>query len=245
MVNLELGKRIIALREKAVTNFDAGNWEEVGLLTGCSETITGHSRLLRSLSWGDEDYAGNALSVIQSIAEFDENAFSTFERYVAENFPEQGQYISAKVMERKIIFAPNVFHVPDGEVEKDLVAIMMPFKAEFNSVHDGIKRASTTAGYRCQRVDDIWETSTVIQDIFNLIFRAYIIVVDFTGMNPNVMYETGIAHTLGKHVIPISQSMGDIPFDMIHHRTLHYLLNDQGIEAMAGKLSEKLQQVSA
>ena len=70
-------------------------------------------------------------------------------------------------------------------------------------------------------------------------------VVDFTGKNPNVMYETGIAHTLGKHVIPVSQTLDDVPFDMAHHRILKYLPNREGINAMVPRLAEKLRQVSA
>jgi len=121
---------------------------------------------------------------------------------------------------------------------------MMPFRSEFDPVLDGIRRASSFAGYRTLRVDDIWEESTVIQDIFNLIFRAHVVVVDFTWKNPNVMYETGIAHTLGKHVIPLSQSMQDVPFDISHHRVLTYLPNREGIETMIPKLAERLRYVS-
>ncbi|MCT7486360.1 hypothetical protein N5T98_04880 [Aliarcobacter cryaerophilus] len=64
----------------------------------------------------------------------------------------------------------------------------------------------------CKRADDIWEDHTFIQDIFSLIYKSKIVIVDFTGKNPNVMYETGIAHTLGKIVI---QNLADIQ----HHRT--------------------------
>lgn len=245
MVDYDLGKRILALRERVVAEFDAGDWEEVGLLTGHSDLISGHPRLLRSLSWGDEDYTANALTIIKRIAEQDESAFTVFEKHVAEKYPEESQFISAKPSERKITFAPNVFQVPEiTTIENDLVAVMMPFNASFNSVHEGIRRACGAAGYRCFRVDDIWEESTVIQDIFNLIFRAHVVVVDFTGKNPNVMYETGIAHTLGKHVVPISQSLDDVPFDMAHHRILKYLPNSEGIELMVNKLAEKLRQVS-
>lgn len=246
MVDYELGKKILSLREKVVANFNAGDWEEIGLLTGFSDLISKHPRLLRSLSWGDEDYAGNTLTIIKRIAEQDQNAFITFQKHVAEKYPEESQFVSAKPSERKITFSPNAFQVPENTtIECDLVAIMMPFSIEFNSVHEGIRNACKAAGYRCLRVDDIWEESTVIQDIFNLIFRAHVVVVDFTGKNANVMYETGIAHTLGKHVIPISQSLNDVPFDMAHHRILKYLPNGEGIEAMVSKLSEKLRQVSA
>ena len=72
-----LGKKIIALRQRVVANFDASNWEEVGLLTGQSSAIDSYPRLLRSLSWGDEDYAGNVLGVLRRIAEKDPKAFRT------------------------------------------------------------------------------------------------------------------------------------------------------------------------
>ena len=157
----------------------------------------------------------------------------------------ESQFVSAKPSERKITFAPNVFHVPESTtIETDLVAVMMPFNAAFNAVHKGIQRACAEANHKCLRVDDIWEESTVFQDIFNLIFRSQVVVVDFTGKNPNVMYETGIAHTLGKHVVPITQSLDDVPFDMSHHRVLKYLPNAEGIEAMVGRLAENLRQVS-
>lgn len=73
-------------------------------------------------------------------------------------------------------------------------------------------------------------------------FRARVVVVDFTGKNPNVMYETGIAHTLGKHVVPISQSIEDVPFDMAHHRVLTYLANGEGLAELESGLAAKLRQ---
>lgn len=92
----------------------------------------------------------------------------------------------------------------------------------------------------CLRADDIWDNSTFMQDIFDLIFCAKVIVVDFTGRNPNVMYETGIAHTLGKTVIPITQSLDDIPSDLGHHRALKYLPNEQGYRDLSNELYKRL-----
>lgn len=239
-----MGNRLIELRARIVEGFDAGNWEELGLLTGASELITQHPRLLRSLSWGDEDYASNVLTVVRSMVENDPRTLAIMEEYLNKNFPKDSTYISAKPSERRITFAPYVFQIPDGCVELDMVAVMMPFAMEFGCVHDAIKWATTGCGLRCLRADDIWEDTTIVQDIFALIYRAQVVVVDFTGKNPNVMYETGIAHTLGKHVIPISQSLEDVPFDMRHHRVLKYLANSQGLEKLTLDLEAKLRQVS-
>jgi hypothetical protein len=232
------------MRQRVVAGFDASNWEEVGLLTGHSETITKYPRLLRSLSWGDEDYSGNVLGVLRRIAEADPKAFRIIEQYVDEHFPGESEYISAKPAERRITFAPNVFAVPDFSVEADLAAVMMPLRAEFTPVYRAMMRACKAAGFRCLRADDIWEESAIVQDIFNLVFRAQVVIVDFTGKNPNVMYETGIAHTLGKHVVPVSQSLDDVPFDLTHHRVLKYLANMEGLKQFENKLAARLRQIA-
>jgi hypothetical protein len=132
--------------------------------------------------------------------------------------------------------------VPDSNVQLDLVAVMMPFAAELHPVYEAIRGACARNNLVCLRVEDIWEESAIIQDIFNLIFRAQVVVVDFTGKNPNVMYETGIAHTLGKHVISISQSLADVPFGMQHHRVLTYHPNREGVATLRTELQRKLSQ---
>jgi hypothetical protein len=182
--------------------------------------------------------------VLRLIVERDPRTLPIIEVYLDKHFPTESTYISAKPSERRITFAPYVFQVPNGYVELDLVAVMMPFSMEFAKVYDAIKRATSNCGLRCLRADDIWEDTTIVQDIFNLIFRAQVVVVDFTAKNPNVMYETGIAHTLGKHVIPISQSLDDVPFDMRHHRVLKYLPNAEGVIKLVSDLSTKLRQVN-
>ena len=172
------------------------------------------------------------------------SALPVIESYVDQKFSGEGQYVSARPSERKITFAPNVFQVPEANVELDLVAVMMPFSKEFDPVYAAIGRACGANSLRCLRADNIWDEPTIIQDIFNLIFRAQVIVVDFSGRNANVMYETGIAHTLGEHVVPITQSLDDVPFDMRHHRAQKYLPNSEGLTALGQALAAKLKQFS-
>ena len=141
---------------------------------------------------------------------------------------------------RKITFSPAVFNIPTGEVQEDLVAVMMPFAAHFTAVYKAIQTACVENALRYKRADDIWANSALIQDIFDLIFVSSIVVVDFTEKNSNVMYETGIAHTLGKHVIPITQSIDDVPFDLRQHRVLRYLPNAEGLAKLQADLSRRL-----
>lgn len=140
---------------------------------------------------------------------------------------------------KAITFAPSVFNVPNKPLQDNLVSVMMPF-AGFDNVYKAIKMACKSSSFECKRADDIWDNSTFIQDIFDLIYTSKIVIVDFTGKNPNVMYETGIAHTLGKVVIPITQSLQDVPSDLRQHRVLEYLNNNEGLNKLCKDLSEKL-----
>ena len=98
-------------------------------------------------------------------------------------------------------------------------------------------------GLSCFRADDIWENATFIQDIFELIYCSRVVVVDFSGKNPNVMYETGVAHTLGKHVIPIARAIEDVPSDLRHHRVLKYLPNKEGYADLQSRLEMRLRRL--
>ena len=121
-----------------------------------------------------------------------------------------------------LTFFPTVFKKPKEDPDLNLVSVMMPFSMEFNGIYDSIKDSCAAVPLECKRADDIWEDSILIQDIFKLIYCSSIVICDFTQRNPNVLYEVGIAHTLGKIVIPITQNLEHIPFDLRHHRCLEY-----------------------
>jgi hypothetical protein len=231
---------LIRLARLAVANFNAGDWQTLGVHTGALDIITGHDRLLRSLSFGDSDYSGNAHGVLFAIVQRDPKNLSIIGEYIHDHCGDDGELISTTGgRSRTIVFVPSVFEIPSGGVESDLISVMTPFQPEFEPVFDAIKRAAGSSGYRTLRAKDIWHSSTIIQDVFSLIFKAHIVVCDFTARNPNVFYEAGIAHTLGKHVVPITQSPNDVPFDLQHHRYQTYLNNSEGRQELEKALQSR------
>jgi hypothetical protein len=56
-----------------------------------------------------------------------------------------------------------------------------------------------------------------------------------------VFYEIGIAHTLGREVILITQSVEDIPFDLRHLRYVHYLNNGEGLNQLSMRRRQRLE----
>lgn len=59
------GRLVLALQKAIVETFDAADWKEVGYKAGQIDYIRGHSRLLRSLSWGDDDYGSCVFQAIE------------------------------------------------------------------------------------------------------------------------------------------------------------------------------------
>jgi hypothetical protein len=145
---------------------------------------------------------------------------------------------------RSISVHPEVFQIPAEAADDNQVAVMMSFAAEFSATYEAIKTACRSLGLTSRRADDIWSNSTFIQDVFDLIYRSRIIIVDFSGRNPNVMYETGVAHTLGRHAIPITRSIADVPSDLQHHRALVYLPNGEGLLSLANGLAVRLSTIT-
>jgi AbiJ-like protein len=62
---------ILGIKKAIHATFDESAWKELGYRTGTQDWIKSHGRLLRSLSWGDEDYEGHVLDAIEHILEAD------------------------------------------------------------------------------------------------------------------------------------------------------------------------------
>jgi hypothetical protein len=245
--------RLFALHEFIVDHFTKADWIKLGYLTDSVELIEEHPRLLRSMLFKDDDYEGNSLQILSKLITESISNLYEIERFVEEKkatLNRPVRYISDFVStvqlsapERVITFSPDVFRIPDKRVEENVLSVMMPFESRFSGTYTAIRNVCEKLKIECKRADDIWDNSILIQDVFDLIYTSKAVITDFTDRNPNVFYETGVAHTLGKIVIPITQSVGDIPFDLRHHRALTYLSNTEGLQKLEKDLEKKLVKV--
>ena len=238
--NKPTGRQLIALKNQVVRGFGESNWRELGATIEMLDAIDRHPRLLRSLSWNDDDYEGHTLQMLKDMIDARPDNYALMLDYISRTCPEGGEFISCTDDgARRIVFSPTVFTVPNEKPDVNLLSVMMSFDQTLQPVYQAIKSAAEEVGFTCQRADDIWDDSTVIQDVFSLIFRSYIVVCDFSGRNPNVFYEAGIAHALGKYVVPITQNAEDIPFDLRHHRHARYLNNGEGLQRLRQELVDR------
>jgi hypothetical protein len=139
---------------------------------------------------------------------------------------------------------PKLFSLEDIYSPNDkLISAMMPFDGAFSKVYDVFKKCAISNSMECRRADNIWDHDVIIVDIFSLICNSRIVICDCTGRNPNVFYEVGVAHALGKDVILVTQSESDIPFDLRHIRYVKYLGNEQGLAELEMALTNRIKKI--
>jgi uncharacterized protein YbaR (Trm112 family) len=138
---------------------------------------------------------------------------------------------------------PSIFGDPlDPEDHRwpDLF-VLMPFDQELKPVfEDHVKPVAERAGLTVGRADDFFSTQSIVREVWSAIVYARLVLADCTGRNPNVFYEIGIAHTLGKNTVLVAQSIDDVPFDLRHLRVIVYEYTPRGMTAFEKQLSATL-----
>ncbi|HJP95740.1 MAG TPA: Hsp70 family protein [Candidatus Saccharimonadales bacterium] len=131
----------------------------------------------------------------------------------------------------------KIFGGGDFTLDTSLCFVLMPFAEKFQPIYeDHIRRIVTEAGLSSQRADEIASINLITWDIWERINKARFLIADLTNRNPNVFYEVGLAHAISKDVILLTQSMGDIPFDLQSLRLIVYEYSPRGMVEFEKKL---------
>jgi type II secretory pathway predicted ATPase ExeA len=150
-------------------------------------------------------------------------------------------------LRRNSIYASPIWEGRAFPTESDYCFVLMPFSdtLDLQKVYqDHVKPVlEKRCGLRCERADDIYDISGVMQSVWEGINRARLVIADLTGRNPNVFYELGIAHTLGKPVIMLTQSMEFVPFDLRHLRCIVYEYKPGSINKLQRDLEKTVHRV--
>jgi hypothetical protein len=106
-----------------------------------------------------------------------------------------------------------------GEERPAFLAIS--YAPEFAPVKHAILQAATQARFRCEVTGDLNTPGNIVDQVWQGIRSADVVIAEFSSLNANVMYELGLAHALGKEVIAISQQEA-LPFDIRSLRRITY-----------------------
>ena len=109
----------------------------------------------------------------------------------------------------------------------DTCFVMMPF-GQWNDIYykEIYIPAIKEAGFEPVRGDEIFSSGSVVEQIWEQIDKAKVLLADLTGKSPNVFYELGLAHAARKPVVFTSSSLDDVPFDLRHLRVIIYDIHE-------------------
>jgi hypothetical protein len=144
--------------------------------------------------------------------------------------------------QRRVILHPIFQTQPENmELDDQLCFVLMPFQAAFNRLFQNvIEPVIKESGLKPLRADQVFSPTPVVEDIWVHIATARLLVADVTGKNPNVFYELGVAHTVGKPVIVIAQNKADVPFDIAYIRYFLYADDEQGWKKLRSDLESAI-----
>jgi hypothetical protein len=101
--------------------------------------------------------------------------------------------------------------------------VVMQFAEPYDTFYkEVIQNQAEAAGFDVIRIDEKAGPGVIFQDIQREIEQAEIVIAEITPANPNVFYELGYAHALGKPTILLARREAELPFDIRSFRVVFY-----------------------
>jgi len=131
--------------------------------------------------------------------------------------------------------------------QKPVCFVVMQFTEEYNALYSEVIRPTCESfGYTVVRADDFYTSGLIIEDITRSIRECTIVLADVTPNNPNVFYEVGFAHGIGKPTILLSERNREkLPFDISGFRTLFYDNTIGGKSTVEERLRKHLEAIGS
>jgi hypothetical protein len=121
---------------------------------------------------------------------------------------------------------------------KPTCMVLMPFAPNFNELYRRIKTTLQSKDWQAVRTDEEQLPGEIVQDIHTGLRYCDCALVVLEGLNPNVMYELGLAHARTKPTILLAPQGQRLPFDIRNLRVIEYNSTSLQIEeALAEALS--------
>lgn len=140
----------------------------------------------------------------------------------SQNKSEMANYNKSQVMPNEFLKNFGITNQKDFDVDNRQVFVLTPFNDNYRGIYITIKEVCSRLNLNCIRGDEEYIPNEIFPEMIKQIIKSRLIIANITGRNPNVMYELGVAHALGKPTIIVAQDFTDIPFDLNNKRIIIY-----------------------
>jgi hypothetical protein len=140
--------------------------------------------------------------------------------------------------DKTVVLGPEHRSNTTHDMEQGRVFIAMPMDPDDHSipdVHNAIKEIAESCGLFAERVDDPVYTERITDKVIEMIEKSEFMVVDLTNSKPNVYFEAGYAHSMGKLPIYIAREGTEVEFDVKDYPVLFF----KNTKELRRKLKEK------
>jgi hypothetical protein len=129
--------------------------------------------------------------------------------------------------------------------EKLKYFVLLPLDASMARLRDTIGRSIRDERAEPFFVDEILAGAAWVDEISRRIRTSDAVIADITRLNPNVMFELGMAHSFGKPLILLLSEDADIdlPTDLVGYQYLTY--SSGNLSPFVEKLRRTVQQLEA
>ena len=110
----------------------------------------------------------------------------------------------------------------DLGAERNQVFVLTPFSPENSELYETIAKTCRVVGLNAVRGDEVKINGPILPHIVQEIAKSRLVIANIDGRNPNVYYELGIAHSMGKNVLLISRTPSAAPFDVSGQQIVFY-----------------------
>ncbi len=138
-----------------------------------------------------------------------------------------------------------IFGVPAQQSQfRSDIFMVMPFREPYNAIYQTVIRpVAGSLNLSIRRGDEFASVrGVVMKEVWAAINGCRLIIADISEVNANVFYELGIAHTVGKPAILLTQAQSpeEVPFDVRHLRYISYRNTIEGGEKLAQDLQQAI-----
>ncbi|MEA3225885.1 MAG: hypothetical protein U9Q07_08030 [Planctomycetota bacterium] len=146
------------------------------------------------------------------------------------NYPGVEKFIKDELLAPKIAKSPTQdisdARTPTIEYEPNTAFILMwmdeKAEAELQDVANAIKEVFEGFGVTAKRADDLEHQDVITDVVIRKIETSEFLIADLTGERPNVYYEVGYAHAIGKRPILFRKANTPLHFDLCVHNVPEY-----------------------